>query len=129
MSTRQMPEPPKLGRYLLGCAIAMIVLIPLWTIFVMSVVQPVRLMSQEQTMGVRLWWWVAGPVTVIALFAGARWVMATNNAQPAAQVQAQQPAVLTVQVKREYVLEVIGLGVTFDKYRQGALWDELQRGT
>ncbi len=80
-------------------------------------------------MGLRLWWWVAGPVTAIALFAGARWVKATKNAQPAAQVQAQQPAVLTDQVKREYVLEVIGLGVTFDKYRQGALWDELQKGT
>jgi hypothetical protein len=96
-------------------------------------------MSQEQTMGVRLWWWVAGPVTVIALFAGARWAMATKNAQPAAQaqvqaqvqtqVQAQQPSVLTDQEKREYVLEVIGLGVTLDKYRQGALWDELQKGS
>ncbi|WP_426103308.1 type VI lipase adapter Tla3 domain-containing protein [Massilia sp. TSP1-1-2] len=129
MNTDQMPEPPKFGRYLLGCAIAMIILIPLWTIFVMSVVQPVSLMSQEQTMGVRLWWWVAGPVTVIALFAGARWVMASKNAQPAPQVQAQQPAVLTDQAKREYVLEVIGLGVTFDKYRQGTLWDELQKGS
>lgn len=129
MSAGQVPEPPKFGRYFLGCAIAMIILIPLWTVFVMSVVQPVSLMSQEQTMGLRLWWWVAGPVTAIALFAGARWVKATKNAQPAAQVQAQQPAVLTDQVKREYVLEVIGLGVTFDKYRQGALWDELQKGT
>ncbi|WP_426208513.1 type VI lipase adapter Tla3 domain-containing protein [Massilia sp. TWP1-3-3] len=131
MSSGQMTGPPKLGRYLVGCAIAMIILIPLWTIFVMSVVQPVSLMSQEQTMGVRLWWWVAGPVTVIALFAGARWVMATKNSQPAAQaqVQAPQPAVLTAQAKREYALEVIGLGVTLDKYRQGALWDELQKGS
>jgi hypothetical protein len=131
MSSGQRPEPPKLGRYLLGCAIAMIVLIPLWTIFVMSVIQPVSLISQEQTMGVRLWWWVAGPVTVIALFAGARWATAANNALPAAQaqVQAQQPPAPTDQAKREYVLEVIGLGVTLDKYRQGALWDELQKGS
>lgn len=30
---------------------------------------------------------------------------------------------------KEYVLEVIGLGVTLDKYRQGALWDALVQGT
>jgi hypothetical protein len=30
---------------------------------------------------------------------------------------------------KEYVLEVIGLGVTLDKYRQGALWEVLARGT
>lgn len=34
----------------------------------------------------------------------------------------------TEQGRREYVLEVINLGVTFDKYRQGKLWDALQSG-
>ncbi|NYE64069.1 hypothetical protein FHW58_005304 [Duganella sp. 1224] len=29
---------------------------------------------------------------------------------------------------KEYVLEVIGLGVTLDKYRQGALWEALAHG-
>lgn len=29
------------------------------------------------------------------------------------------------QRSREYVLEIIGLGVTLDKYRQGKLWDQL----
>jgi len=29
---------------------------------------------------------------------------------------------------REYVLEIIGLGVTLDKYRQGKLWEALQHG-
>ena len=32
------------------------------------------------------------------------------------------------QEKREYVLEVIGLGVTLDKYRQGKRWEALQNG-
>ena len=32
------------------------------------------------------------------------------------------------QGRREYVLEVIGLGVTLDKYRQGKLWERLQAG-
>ena len=30
---------------------------------------------------------------------------------------------------REYVLEVIGLGVTLDKFRQGKLWDALQKNS
>jgi hypothetical protein len=30
--------------------------------------------------------------------------------------------------RQEYVLEVIGLGITLDKYRQGKLWDALQQG-
>jgi hypothetical protein len=80
-------------------------------------------------MGVRLCWWIAGPVIVIALYAGARWALVTKNAEPAAQIKAQQSAALTDQEKREYVLEVIGLGVTLDEYREGALWDALQKGS
>lgn len=34
----------------------------------------------------------------------------------------------TEQGQREYVLEVISMGVTLDKYRQGTLWDALQSG-
>jgi hypothetical protein len=29
---------------------------------------------------------------------------------------------------REYVLEIMGMGVTLDKYRQGKLWDAIQQG-
>jgi hypothetical protein len=32
------------------------------------------------------------------------------------------------QRSREYLLEVVGLGVTLDKYRQGALWDAVANG-
>ncbi|KAB8042305.1 type VI lipase adapter Tla3 domain-containing protein [Janthinobacterium aquaticum] len=34
-----------------------------------------------------------------------------------------------IQQRREYVLEVLGLGVTLDKYRQAWLWDALQKGS
>jgi hypothetical protein len=82
-------------------------------------------------MGNRLWWWVATPVLAVGLLFGARWMTASKNAHAAhqhAQVQMQQ-AVATEQSKREYVLEVIGLGVTLDKYRQGKLWEALQKGS
>lgn len=38
------------------------------------------------------------------------------------------PTTHTQQNRREYVLEVINLGVTLDKYRQGKLWEALQSG-
>ena len=44
------------------------------------------------------------------------------------QTQTQQVAI-TDQSKREYVLEVIGLGATLDRYRQGALWNALQKSS
>jgi hypothetical protein len=46
----------------------------------------------------------------------------------AARAREQAAAAHTEQGQREYVLEVINLGVTLDKYRQGKLWDALQSG-
>ena len=43
----------------------------------------------------------------------AHWSLSATAAAPAAQT---------------YVLEVIGLGVSLDKHRQGKLWDALQKG-
>ena len=131
MSGTATAESPKLWKFLLGALIALIILIPLWTMFVMAVVQPESL-SMEQTMSNRLMWWVAGPVAVVALLFGARWMVASNKAptslQQAQAAQTQQGRA-TDQSKREYVLEVIGLGVTLDKYRQGKLWEALQKGS
>lgn len=45
--------------------------------------------------------------------------------------QASKPApapVDHIKEHREYVLEILGMGVTLDKYRQGKLWDALQKG-
>jgi hypothetical protein len=123
-------SPRKLWKYLLGALIALILLIPLWTVFVMVVIRPESLTLQEQTMGNRLLWWVATPVVAVGLFFGARWMMASKTAQ-ATHMHAQTQPYQNMgrdQSRREYVLEVIGLGVTLDKYRQGALWDALQKG-
>lgn len=123
-------QPPTPRRYTLATIAALLILIPLWTIFVMVVVQPESLMKQEQTMGSRLLWWVAVPMVAVGLLSGARWMMASKTAQAREQhrqVNTQQ-IVATDQSRREYVLEVIGLGATLDKYRQGALWTALQNG-
>src|ERR1700694_5313276 len=103
---------PELWKYVLGGLIALIVLIPLWTTFVMIVIEPESLTIQEQTMSNRLLWWVAGPAAVVGLFFGVHWMKASQNVSVGemhGQRQVRQ-VVESDQTKREYVLEVIGLG-------------------
>lgn len=131
MSNAAIPQSPKLWKYLVGALILLIAIVPLWVAVVMVFLQPESLMMQEQAMSNRLLWWVAGPVLVVALCFGARWTLASKNAQGVhgeVRMQTQQ-IVAPDQSKREYMLEVIGLGVTLDKYRQGALWEALQEGS
>lgn len=91
--------------------------------------------SQTEVTMNKLWW----PLAVllgITLLLGGRWVLAAREAdarQAQAKVAAAKARELlaaanTEQGRREYVLEVIGLGVTLDKYRQGKLWEALQSG-
>ncbi|WP_157272113.1 hypothetical protein [Azohydromonas aeria] len=54
--------------------------------------------------------------------------MSEASAQPPVRASASQLAP-DDQARREYVLEIIGLGVTLDKYRQGKLWEALRQGS
>ena len=67
------------------------------------------------------------PPIVAASLLGSRWFNQPKSA-PAAK-PSTQAAQVSEQSRREYVLEVIGMGVTLDKYRQGKLWDALQKGS
>ena len=80
--------------------------------------------------------WLLAVVLGVGLLLGGRWVLAAR-ADDARQAQAKAAeakarehlaAARTEQGRREYVLEVINLGVTFDKYRQRKLWEALQSG-
>lgn len=81
-------------------------------------------------------WWILAIALGIGLVLGGRWVLAAREADArqaqaraaAAKASEQLAAARTEQGRREYVLEVINLGVTLDKYRQGKLWDALQSG-
>lgn len=117
------------GMYLVGAILALVVLIPIWTVFVMTVIEPVSLTVGEQTMGNRILWWVLGPAVLIAAMFGTHWAKTSKSDRPVQHGEALQAAGLSEQQKREYVLEVIGLGVTLDKYRQGKLWEALQVGS
>ncbi|WP_167758766.1 type VI lipase adapter Tla3 domain-containing protein [Zemynaea arenosa] len=84
----------------------------------------------------KVWWFFAVALGIGALLGG-RWLLAaretsTRQAQAAAAAEAmrlQRSLAHTENGRREYVLEVISLGVTLDKYRQGKLWDVLQTAT
>lgn len=81
-------------------------------------------------------WWPLAVLLGVALLLGGRWVLAAREADArqaeakaaASKAREQLAAANTEQGRREYVLEVIGLGVTLDKHRQGKLWEALQSG-
>lgn len=129
MSATAANAAPKLWKFVLGALVSLAILIPSWTIFVMAVIQPESFSMPEQTMSTRVFWLIAVPVLAVGLFFSARWMLASKRSPSTAQsTQAVQNDAID-RSDRSYVLEVIGLGVTLDKYRQGKLWDALQQGS
>lgn len=75
----------------------------------------------------KIWYWLLLiSLLVTASGLGMRHFLFSKS-KPLTTASAQQTTI-NEQAKREYVLEVIGLGITLDKYRQGKLWDILQKG-
>jgi hypothetical protein len=81
-------------------------------------------------------WWFGVPAMAVMILLGGRWILGSQQAQArqlqfnvgAEKAQQQLAKTHSDQGHREYVLEVTGLGVTLDKYRQGKLWAALQAG-
>ena len=69
--------------------------------------------------------WLGVPLAGVLAIVLAHWSLSASAAAPAEQPQAPPAA---APAARTYVLEVIGLGVSLDKRRQGKLWDALQKG-
>ena len=79
--------------------------------------------------------WVGVPLAGLLLVLLSQWgltAFATSRGEAKAEARnsaAQHNAAsLAGQDPRHYVLEVIGLGVSLDKHRQGRLWDALRQG-
>jgi hypothetical protein len=119
------------GKYLAAGVLLLLILIPLWALLVYTVVGHVPASELSETAMNRLTVLLGLPVLVVVGFLGWRWhagaASSTQASLPVVAV-AQSPQPVDPQVQREYVLEVIGLGITFDKYRQGTLWDVLKQG-
>ncbi len=80
--------------------------------------------------------WVGVPLAGLLLVLLSQWgLTAFATSRGEAKAEARQSAAqhnaasLAGQDPRQYVLEVIGLGVSLDKHRQGRLWDALQKGS
>ncbi|MCK6387856.1 MAG: DUF2875 family protein [Zoogloea sp.] len=69
--------------------------------------------------------WLGVPLASVLAIVLAHGSLSAFAAGPAESPQAAPAAAPTPQT---YVLEVIGLGVSLDKHRQGKLWDALQKG-
>ncbi|MBB3222780.1 type VI lipase adapter Tla3 domain-containing protein [Pseudoduganella umbonata] len=81
--------------------------------------------------------WIGLPIVIIGFVFGSSWVTAIRDAdarekawkEKAELLKREQSASKSEQTQREYVLEVVSVGTTVEKYRQQKLWDVLQSGT
>ena len=130
--------PRKAWKYALWSLLALVVLIPVWMLlsgYLLAVVRP-DLVESDDVMRRVLVWGIAVPVLAVVAVASWRWSVAQNMAAQNAVVRSgEQSGTRPDEAKpsgsnsHDYVLEVIGLGVTLDKYRQGKLWDALSKGS
>jgi hypothetical protein len=140
MSSHAGTEPvhigrPKAWKYILGALIAFPFLLLLWLVFDFRVWHPELLNVDVETTMDRVRWFGVPLLAVVVLFGG-KWTKDSFAAnareqewqQKTQQLKEQEAAARTEKARREYVLEVLGLGVTYEKYRQGKLWDALQQG-
>jgi hypothetical protein len=127
---------PKAWKYILGAVIAFPFLLFLWLVFDFLVWHPELVdVGVETTMDKLRWFGV--PLLLVAVTFGGKWVQDSFAAnareqewqQKTQQLKDQEAAARTDKARREYVLEVLGLGVTYEKYRQGKLWNALQQGS
>ena len=130
---RRTTTMPKAWRYCVWSLLALVVLIPLWTVVSGRAVVAWRpdWIESDEAMNKLMVWSVAGPVLLVAAVAGWRWSVASERARASAgetPVAAAAPAPEPGASRPDFVLEVIGLGVTLDKYRQGKLWAALSQG-
>lgn len=140
MSTYAIAEPgevrhPKVWKYILGAVVAFPLLLVLWVAFDYFVLHPELAHVEVETTMDRIRWFGV-PLLIVTVLFGGKWVKDSSAASAreqewqhkTQQLKEQEAAARTEKAQREYVLEVLGLGVTYEKYRQGKLWDVLQQG-
>ncbi|MES2299865.1 MAG: DUF2875 family protein [Pseudomonadota bacterium] len=126
---------PRIWKYGLGALITLLVLIPAVAILDASYIHTSHQSTRSDT-NMDIVRWIALPSMFVVTIFGVHWFSASHAANERERewrkqtdlVRKQEELARTEQGRREYVLEVIGLGVTVEKYRQGALWAALQNG-
>lgn len=132
---RDIGTRPASWRYLAGAVAAYPIVLVLWLIFDFRFMNPDLAGVDMETVMDKIRWFGVPLATVTLLF-GTGWMFASFKADARERewngrilhLKEQEAAASTEQARREYVLEVIGLGATVEKYRQGKLWEALQKG-
>jgi len=120
ISTTAAIKRPTAWRYLASGAVAYPVVWGLWLLFDIGILHPdLMQVDVEKTMDRIRWFGI--PLAIIVLVFGGSWISASFKAdarerawlEKTRQLKIQERASNTEQSRREYVLEVIGIGVTF----------------
>ncbi|MBY0241048.1 MAG: DUF2875 family protein, partial [Burkholderiaceae bacterium] len=112
---------------------ALVPAILIWTFFDLPILHAETLTDGELSMqNIR---WLGIPLVLIAFMLSGHYLMAAqqkltneNRLKLAEEETQRRTHSNDVKVREEYVLEVISLGVTLDKHRQGKVWEALQNG-
>lgn len=129
------PGRPKAWRYVAGGVFGYPVLFFVWLLFDIGVLYPELINGNTEMMMDKLRWFGV-PLVLVMLVVGGSWAFASMKAdarerawlEKTRQLDTLNAAADNEQARREYMLEVIGLGVTFEQYRQEKLWEALQGG-
>jgi hypothetical protein len=128
-------KSPVTWKYVLGAVITFPFLLLLWVVLDLRFLRPELVnFDVEATMDFLRRFGV--PLLAVVVLFGGKWIFDTHAAderkqawiQRSRQLEKQMLAQAAEKAQREYMLEVLGLGVTVEKYRQGKLWKVLQDG-
>lgn len=135
-SAQLAPGRPRTWRYIASGVFAYPLLLFLWLVVDIGILHPELINGNTETTMDKLRWFGI-PLVLVVFAVGGSWAFASMKAdererawlEKTRQLDALNAAASNEQARREYVLEVIGLGVTFEKYRQEKLWQALQGGS
>lgn len=127
---------PKTWKYVLGSVILFPVMFVGWVVFDFRVLRPELANIDVGTTMDRIRWFGI-PLLLVTAIVGGKWLVDAYDAherqrtwkdkiQQLKELEAHERS--SEQTRREYVLEVLSLGITVEKYRQGKLWHALQQG-
>lgn len=126
---------PVAWKYVAGAVITFPFLLLLWVILDLRFLRPELInLDVETTMEFLRRFGV--PLLVVVVLFGGKWIFDALAADQRKQTwmektrQLEKQALVQAKGKaqREYTLEVLGLGITVEQYRQGKLWKVLQEG-
>lgn len=126
---------PITWKYVLGAIVAFPFFLLVWVILDLRYLRP-ELINLDVETTMEFLRRFAVPLLAVLILFGGKWLFDTYTAcerkqaweEKTKQLKEKELEQASDKAQREYVLEVLGLGVTVEKYRQGKLWNVLQGG-